>query len=126
MFDVLWTRWKQGHRTIRYPAGPPPELPERFAGRPAIDSARCAADCSACALACPTEAIAPSADRKLALDMGKCLFCRSCQSACPAGAIQFTRDHRLAASERHALVVSNGHDAPLARAPTGTAEGWSA
>ena len=41
MFDVLLARWKQGHRTMRYPAGPPPELPERFAGRPALDAAKC-------------------------------------------------------------------------------------
>ena len=42
MFDVLLARWKQGHRTMRYPAGPPPELPARFAGRPIVDAAKCA------------------------------------------------------------------------------------
>ena len=36
MLDVLRTRLSQKHRTMRYPDGPPPELPERFAGRPVV------------------------------------------------------------------------------------------
>ena len=58
MLDLLWTRLKQGHRTMTYPDGPPPELPERFVGRPTIDQGRCAPGCRACAEACPTGAIA--------------------------------------------------------------------
>ena len=57
MFDVLLARWKQGHRTMRYPAGPPPELPERFAGRPTIDAAKCQEECRQCVAVCPTGAI---------------------------------------------------------------------
>ena len=47
MLDVLLTRWKQGYRTMRYPAGPPPDLPERFAGRPSLEPSKCAAECRA-------------------------------------------------------------------------------
>ena len=50
MLDVLRTRLSQKHRTMRYPDGPPPELPERFAGRPVI-AAGCAPGCSRCAAA---------------------------------------------------------------------------
>jgi formate hydrogenlyase subunit 7 len=108
MFDVLWARCQQGHRTMTYPAGPTPELPERFVGKPELDSRKCPAGCAACAAVCPVEAIALGPPRQLvSLDLGKCLFCRACEAACPAGAMTFTRDHRLAAGQRADLVVSD-------------------
>ena len=106
MFDVLLARWKQGHRTMRYPAGPPPELPERFAGRPVIDAARCPSDCGQCVAACPTGAIGLiQGERGVQLDMGRCLFCRACETSCGAGTITFSRDYRLAATRREDLIV---------------------
>jgi Ni,Fe-hydrogenase III small subunit/NAD-dependent dihydropyrimidine dehydrogenase PreA subunit len=108
MFDVLAARWKQGHRTMRYPAGPPPELPERFVGRPAIDAAKCRAECRQCAAVCPTTAITfGQAGRGVQLDMGRCLFCRQCETACGRGAITFSRDYRLAAARREDVVVDD-------------------
>lgn len=116
MFDVLLARWKQGHRTMRYPAGPPPELPERFAGRPAIDAAKCAAECRQCVEACPTGSISfGQAGGGIQLDIGRCLFCRECESACGADAIAFSRDYQMAASRRENLVV---HDAAQRAAVT--------
>jgi Ni,Fe-hydrogenase III small subunit/NAD-dependent dihydropyrimidine dehydrogenase PreA subunit len=106
MFDVLLARWKQGHRTMRYPAGPPPELPERFVGWPAIDAVKCKRQCRQCVAVCPTGAIGfGEGERNLQLDTGRCLFCRQCESACDAGAITFTRDYQMAASQRNDLVV---------------------
>ena len=117
MFDVLLARWKQGHRTMRYPAGPPPELPERFAGRPTLDAAKCkGADAGS---ASPSARRPPSASAKRAqrieLDTGRCLFCRQCETACDAGAIAFSRDYRLAASRRDDLDL-RGRDAMRNRA----------
>jgi Ni,Fe-hydrogenase III small subunit/Pyruvate/2-oxoacid:ferredoxin oxidoreductase delta subunit len=106
MFDVLLTRWKQGHRTMRYPAGPPPELPERFAGRPAIDTAKCIGECRQCVEVCPTAAIATNPSGGITqLDTGRCLFCRQCEHTCPAGAIRLSRDYQMAAARREDLVV---------------------
>lgn len=109
MLDILYARWKQGHRTMRYPAGPPPELPPRFAGRPTLDAARCNR-CQECVKVCPTAAIAPTQDR-LELDLGRCLFCRACQDACSPGAVAFTPEYRLAARQRDDLMVRP--DSPL-------------
>ena len=60
MIRTLLARISQGHRTMRWPDGPPPALPERFRGLPSIDAARCPEGCRDCANACPTEAITES------------------------------------------------------------------
>ena len=57
MLKMLRARWQQGFRTMRYPDGPPPELPDRYAGRPSVDSAKCMAGCRQCVDVCPTAAI---------------------------------------------------------------------
>lgn len=109
MFDVLLARWKQGHRTMRYPAGPPPELPERFAGRPTIEAAKCEPECRRCVDVCPTGAVAfdaPGGGPRI--DTGRCLFCRACETACGVRAIVFSRDYRMAASRREDLVARDG------------------
>lgn len=115
MFNILRARWHQGYRTIRYPDGPPPELPARFVGQPTVDSSKCSTDCHRCAEACPTQAINIGGQRpSLRLDTGRCLFCRQCQDVCPEGAIAFSREFRLAASRREALIVSDHSPEPNA------------
>ncbi len=112
MIKTLLARAHQGHRTLAWPDGPPPELPDRFRGLPAIDAARCPDGCRACADACPTEAVSlsPAGPR---VDLGRCLFCPECAEACPEGAISFTRDYRLSVRRREELVFS-GEPLPLA------------
>jgi Ni,Fe-hydrogenase III small subunit/NAD-dependent dihydropyrimidine dehydrogenase PreA subunit len=114
MWDVVVARWHQGHRTMAYPDGPPPELPSRFAGRPQVDMERCQAGCQACAVQCPVGAIRiVGGTSRVELDTGKCIFCRSCVQACAQGAIRFTGEHRLAATRREDLIV-RGASGPAA------------
>lgn len=94
MLKVILARLQQGHRTLRYPDGPPPEMPDRFRGRPLIDAAKCADGCRACVEACPTGAITATAE--VGIDLGKCLFCTDCANACPQQAIAYSSDYRLA------------------------------
>ena len=109
MFDVLRTRLRQKYRTMAYPKGPAPALPDRFAGRPVLQAAS-EADIREGLAACPTAAL-HVADGQGRLDLGKCLFCRACQRACP-GKIAFTADHQLAAARREDLVIGAGPTAP--------------
>ena len=114
MLDIVWARFQQGQRTMKYPDGPPPELPQRFAGRPVLDSSRCPAECRTCMEVCPTDAItAPDKSTRMQIDLGRCIFCRACERQCPAGAVQFTRDYQLAATRRDDLAVG-GPQHPLA------------
>jgi Ni,Fe-hydrogenase III small subunit/NAD-dependent dihydropyrimidine dehydrogenase PreA subunit len=109
MFRILKARAKQGHRTTKYPAGPAPALPARFAGLPEIDAARCKAGCRSCAGGCPTGAIRFGVGQASpSIDMGRCLFCRECEGCCPERAIRFTQEYRLASSSREGLVVPAG------------------
>ena len=131
MYKSVLVRLRQGHRTMRYPAGAPPALSDRFRGRPLVDAARCASQCgpagvggcAACSAACPTRAIEASPDgadgssrggslrgRPLRVDLGKCIFCPDCGEACPAGAITWSGDWRLSTSRREDLVA--GMEAP--------------
>ncbi|MCW5803861.1 MAG: 4Fe-4S binding protein [Deltaproteobacteria bacterium] len=103
MIDLLRARFRQGHRTSRFP-DVAPAFPERFRGRPILDAARCDDGCRACADACPTEAITAGAGA-LALDLGRCLFCTECTDACPTGAVALGREYRLGERAREALVV---------------------
>ncbi len=104
MIDILRTRWKQGHRTISYP-DQPPTLPDRFRGRPVIDSAKCTDDCRICVDVCPTKAIFRLDTNRTEIDLGRCLFCTDCLEACPTGAIRLQQDYRLSANQRDQLVV---------------------
>ena len=81
MLNLLRARLRQGHRTIAFPADQP-VLPDRFRGRPLLDSSKCRDGCAACIAACPVDAIAKTGDR-LQLDLGRCLFCVEFAEACP-------------------------------------------
>ena len=106
MLKILRARLQQGHRTIRYPVGPAPAVPDRLRGAPVLDVGKCVDGCRACADACPTGAF--SHEGGLSIDLGRCLFCAHCANACPAGALAFTPEHRLAARRREDLVIRPG------------------
>jgi Ni,Fe-hydrogenase III small subunit/ferredoxin len=114
MINVIRERFRQGHRTIAYPAAAPPPLPDRFRGLPVLDESKCPDGCRACVEACPTDAIARD-DQGLRLDLGRCLFCTECVEACPEGAIRYTRDYRLATRTRDDLILRSGQELKLAR-----------
>ena len=115
MISIIRARLQQGHRTIAYPAGEPPPLPDRFRGLPVLDASKCPDGCRACAEACPTDAIARD-DQGLRLDLGRCLFCTDCVEACPEGAIRYTQDYRLATRTRDDLVLRTARTLKLAQA----------
>jgi len=114
MFKVTLARIHQGHRTMLYPDGDAPPLPERFRGRPVVDANKCPDGCRKCADACPTDAI--KIDGKMTIDLGRCLFCTDCTEACPEGAISYSQDHRLAVRKREDLIVASGEELKLADA----------
>ena len=103
MLKVLLARAHQKCRTIGFPKEAP-SLPDRFRGRPEIDSGKCPPHCSICADICPTDAISITG-KEIKIDLGRCLFCPECEHACPEGAIKFTSDYRLAVSNRDSLTV---------------------
>ena len=144
MWKTLLERVRQGHRTMAWPDGPAPPMPERYRGAPAIDRERCEPGCAACADACPTECIElPWAPRPGAgggpgargaaapggegsgraeprVDLGRCLFCTDCTDACPTGAIAHGKDPRLASRTRDGLWTAA---APLAAPPVASGAG---
>lgn len=115
MLRILKARFQQKYRTMKYPLAAPPELPDRFMGRPVL-AGSCTEGCRACADACPYGAIKVGAGRDekpvgteslpVALDMGRCLFCGDCMPACPSGNIVFSRNWQLAAARREDLVIT--------------------
>jgi len=103
MLNIINERINQGYRTIPFPAGEIPRLPERYRGLPVIDASKCPDGCVECSKACPTDAITINGEMKI--DLGRCLFCTDCMDACPEGAIEYTQDFRLATRKRDHLVT---------------------
>ena len=112
MFPIIKARWQQKYRTMPYPAGPFPEMPDRFAGRP-VFSGECLKGCRSCRDACPVGAIRCD-DERPTLDLGRCIFCRSCAEACACGALAFSRNPQLAAARREDLILSEDSKTLLA------------
>lgn len=102
MLRILRERFRQGYRTGGFPKTEP-ELPARFRGLPVIDPVKCKPGCEGCQERCPFQAVV-SRDGRLAVDLGRCLFCADCP-VCPNDALAFSRDYRLAARSRDDLVV---------------------
>jgi len=111
MLKTLQARIGQGHRTITFPTDGD-TLPDRFRGFHKIDDARCSEGCRDCAESCPTGAI--TIDKKVRLDLGKCLFCVGCVDECPERAIVYTREFRMAVRRREDLEM-NGKALELAK-----------
>ncbi|MBN2343325.1 MAG: 4Fe-4S dicluster domain-containing protein [Deltaproteobacteria bacterium] len=107
MHRSLIARFRQGHRTHRYPKSPP-TLPDLFQGLPVFSKSDCIPDCHLCSDCCPTDAISFSAG-SFSLDMGRCLFCGLCQEACPTSALTFSHDYRLSTSSRKGLIISESN-----------------
>jgi Ni,Fe-hydrogenase III small subunit/Pyruvate/2-oxoacid:ferredoxin oxidoreductase delta subunit len=114
MLRVILSRLYQGHRTIGFPDGPAPELPDRFRGRPVFDAGKCPDGCEECAKACPTQAI--QIDGTPRIDLGRCLFCTDCLNSCPTGAVSYSQDPRLAARARADLQLPSDAELKLADA----------
>ena len=104
MIKATLARIQQKHRTMTYPDGAPPPLPDRFRGRPVFDLSACPEGCRACFDACPTGAIDPKEPGRI--DLGKCLFCTECATACPRHAVTFSANYQLAARRREDLVAT--------------------
>jgi Ni,Fe-hydrogenase III small subunit len=113
MWTILRERLKQKHRTMAFPDGPPPPMPDRFRGLPVLNDAHCSPSNAAWTEVCPTDAIRHD-EAGLSIDLGRCLFCGRCEAAAPEGTVRFTDDYRLATSTREALVVRPGQ--PFERA----------
>lgn len=105
MIKTILARLQQKHRTITYPDGLPPPLPDRFRGRPVIDIAKCLKGCRVCAEACPTGALDLADPTQL--DLGKCLFCTDCAEACPQHGITYSANYQLAARDRKSLRIAS-------------------
>jgi Ni,Fe-hydrogenase III small subunit/ferredoxin len=106
MFKLFRERQRQGYRTMAWPDGEPPPLPERYRGLPVVQAEKCPDGCRTCAEACPTDAI-EIGDKSMKLDLGRCLFCTDCMDACPEDALSYSSDFRMAVDVREHLVLDD-------------------
>lgn len=104
--DPIWHRLRGGCRTMAYPDGEAPPLPDRHGGALRLDGSNCAAECRACIPVCPTAAIQrPLAAGPALLDLGRCVFCAACVEVCPTGALSLTGGYVMAVRRREDLIL---------------------
>lgn len=118
MLKVIRARLQQGHRTMRYPDGPPPELPDRFHGAPQIGAAPDPAAWTTCAAACPAGAM--GATPAAGLNLARCIFCGACARTDLGAGIVFSPDYRLATRHSEDLLVRPGQNGLPRAAPLET------
>lgn len=105
MLTIIRERLRQGHRTGKYPKVEP-NLPERFRGLPQLAQELSPQACADAVASCPFAALSCS-DKKLRLDLGRCLFCADCPAATDHGTLSFSNDYRLAANRREDLFLED-------------------
>ncbi len=105
MLRIIRERFRQKYRTISFPRGEPPALPDRFRGLPTLPSQPCPDECSRCVDICPTDALSLTDRNRLQMDLGRCVFCGDCAKECPSNALSFSRDYRLSVRKREHLVI---------------------
>ncbi len=105
MLRIIRERLRQKYRTISFPRGEPPSLPDRFRGLPTLPLQPCPDGCAECIDACPTDALSLTESGRLQRDLGRCVFCGDCANACPSKRISFSRDYRLSVRRREHLVI---------------------
>lgn len=104
MLTIIRERLRQGHRTGKFPKVEP-TLPERFRGRPQINTRLSSEECAAAVSSCPFAALICE-EEKLQINLGRCLFCADCPAA-TQGALSFTKDYRLATRNTEDLRYSD-------------------
>lgn len=101
---ILLERIRQKYRTMSYPDGPAPDLPERWLGRPVLDAEKFRGTTHADY--CPTHAI--DSGETPSLDIGRCIFCKACVEQGPECGVVFSRDYAMAEFDRSRLVLRSG------------------
>lgn len=93
---ILVERFRQKYRTMSYPDGPPPPLPDRWRGQPVLTDEWESGLTPETTNRCPAGAI--SLDGGASLDLGRCLLCGAC-------GVEFGRDYATGRFRREDLVL---------------------
>lgn len=96
---IILERMRQKHRTMSYPNGPAPDLPENWRGWPTINNPTQPIPPEQTTI-CPTNAL--STQNGNTLDVGRCIFCGAC-----AGPVSFSRDYAMARFSRQDLLIGS-------------------
>ena len=102
MWGVIINRLKQGFRTLSYPKEVPP-FPQRFRGRPILHPQK-----TQLSLDKKKDPLGAAVlEKKLMLDMGKCLFHEDMKAVCSKETVAYSQDHRMAVSKREDLILQD-------------------
>lgn len=104
---ILLERVRQKYRTMSYPDGPAPDLPERWRGKPVFAGEKFRG--AAQAAYCPTGAL--NCEGEPFLDIGRCIFCGACTEQGPEHGVAFSRDFAMAEFDRGRFFLGATDDA---------------
>jgi Ni,Fe-hydrogenase III small subunit len=111
MLRILINALRTGVVTTRYPAEPSVP-PDRFRGAPVLGAGSRLPPPAVCPAGALSERFDPGGQRRVALDLARCVFCGRCAEEPWAGAIAMGRDFELAARRRDDMRIEVVADDP--------------
>ncbi len=105
MLTIIRERFRQGHRTSKFPKVAP-IMPPRFRGLPQLSQTLSQPARAAAIASCPFDALSECKE-KLQIDLGRCLFCADCPAMVEHAALTFSNDYRLAVTSREDLLMQD-------------------
>jgi formate hydrogenlyase subunit 6 len=77
-------------------------VPKAYRGRHVYEPEKCKGY-GMCVRYCPTNAIKFRSDKKVQIDLSRCIFCGMCEEVCPTGAIKLSESYDMATEDKSVI-----------------------
>ena len=84
-----------------------PFVPRAYRGKHTYEPEKCQS-IGMCIRYCPSNAIKFRKDKKIQIDLNRCIFCGVCEEVCPKGAIKLGNEYRMVTKDKLIIYKEGG------------------